>query len=246
MNNLRLLEDYRYYFQFTLNSYDKSVETEVPNKKELISSFIELSRITGKERVVWRYDPILLTDKFNKQYHYRWFEYLAERLHSYTNKCVISFIDLYSKTERNTASLGIIPFTADDMKDMAQQLSLTAKRYGLALETCSEVQDFSVYGIGRSRCIDDRLISSIIGKPLIIDRDPNQRKACGCVKSVDIGAYNTCRHYCLYCYANYSKNTVEKNSFLHDPKSPLLSGRLNGDKAVRDRPGNRGSDGDAY
>jgi DNA repair photolyase len=233
-DKLDLLKDYKYYFQFTLNSYDKTVETFVPDKKELISTFIELSGKIGKERVIWRYDPILLTNKFNKEYHYKWFEYLAERLHNFTNKCIISFMDFYAKTERNTKELGILPFSADDMLEMAEQLSLIAQKYNLALETCSEAMDFSAFNIGHSRCIDDRLISAITGKLFRFDKDSNQRENCGCVKSIDIGVYNTCRHNCLYCYANFSKNAVQKNCLRYNPDLPLLLGKLNGDEVIKD------------
>jgi len=236
MKNLDKLKDYNFYFQFTLNSYDKTVEVNVPEKKLLIDTFVELSQEIGKERVIWRYDPILLTPKFNKEYHYKWFEYLTEKLHPYTQKCIISFVDIYSKTERNTRPLDIIPFTNESMMEIAEKLSSITKKYGISLETCSEQMDFSMFGINHSKCIDDKLISNIIGKPLSIDKDNNQRETCGCVKSIDIGAYNTCKHNCLYCYANFSKNTVDKNCLQHDPNSPLLVGVLSGDEVIKDRP----------
>ena len=235
MQGLDKLNSYNYYFQFTLTSYDKTVEVNVPEKKELINAFIELSKKIGRERVIWRYDPILLTSRFNKEYHFKWYKYLAEKLHPYTQKCIISFVDLYSKTERNTKSLGIIPFTDESMKEIAGEFSSIAQKYGIQLETCSEAMDFSEFGIKHGKCIDDELISRITGKTLSIGKDPNQRESCGCVKSVDIGAYNTCKHNCLYCYANFSKNTVEKNYLQHNPDSPLLFGVLKGDEVIRDR-----------
>src|SRR5699024_7318732 len=99
IKRLNELEKYYYYFQFTLNSYDKTLEKNVPEKKYLINTFIELSNKIGRDKVIWRYDPIILTDKFTKEYHYKWFEYLAKQLSPYTNKCIISFLDLYKKTE---------------------------------------------------------------------------------------------------------------------------------------------------
>ncbi|HHW00016.1 MAG TPA: DUF1848 domain-containing protein [Clostridiaceae bacterium] len=235
MKGLDKLKDYNYYFQFTLTSYDKTVEVNVPEKKELINTFIELSREIGREKVIWRYDPILLTSRFDKEYHYKWYRYLAEKLHPYTQKCIISFVDLYSKTERNTKSLGIIPFTVESMREIAEKFSSIARQYGIQLETCSEAMDFSEFGIRHSNCIDDELISKIVGKKLFIGKDPNQREICGCVKSIDIGAYNTCKHNCLYCYANYSRSIVEKNCLQHNPDSPLLFGELKGDEVIKDR-----------
>lgn len=235
MKDLDKLKDYNYYFQFTLNPYDSTIEVNVPDKETIINTFTELSRIIGSSRVIWRYDPILLTPRFNKEYHFRSFERLAQILHPYTQRCVISFLDMYYKTERNMKSLGIIPFCEEDMMEIAQNFSETAKKYGLIIETCSEKADFSKFGISHGKCIDNRLISKIIGRKISVDKDPNQRDACGCVKSIDIGMYNTCLHNCLYCYANFSKSTVTKNYLQHDPDSPLLYGSLSGDEIIRDR-----------
>jgi DNA repair photolyase len=235
MKYLDELKDYKYYFQFTLTAYDQSVESNVPEKKTLIKTFIDLSEKIGKDKVIWRYDPILLTEKFDKEYHYKWFEYLAQRLHSYTEKCVISFLDLYNKTKRNLKSVEPLQFVEKDMIEIAAVLSQIAKKYNLAIETCSESLDLSFFNIQHSKCIDDKLISRIIGDDVSLDKDPNQREECGCVKSIDIGAYNTCNHHCLYCYANFNKEIVDKNCLSHDKNSPLLFGELLGDEVISER-----------
>lgn len=235
LSKLDYLKDYKYYFQFTLNSYDKSLEPNVPSKKYLINTFIELSERIGKERVIWRYDPIVLTDIFTKEYHYKWFEYIAKKLCNYTNKCVISFLDLYKKTERNLKDVKITPLNKVDMEEMAYRFSLIASKYNLTIESCSEEIDLEKLGVDHGKCIDDRLISEIIGCKLKIDKDPNQRDICGCVKSIDMGAYNTCKHGCLYCYANFSKETVTKQLKEHNVKSPLLIGDLDVNEKVSDR-----------
>jgi len=235
MNYLDDLKEYHYYFQFTLTSYDKTIETNVPEKKILIHTFMELSQKIGRDKVIWRYDPILLTPRFNKEYHYKWFRYLAEKLSTYTRKCIISFIDLYAKTTRNTKGLDIVPITDDTMMEMVENLSSTAKEYGITLETCSEAMDFSSFGVKHGKCIDEKLISNIIGKEILVDKDPNQREICGCVKSIDIGAYNTCKHNCIYCYANFNREIVNRNCLQHSPNSPLLYGSLNGDETIKER-----------
>ncbi|MFZ7104142.1 MAG: DUF1848 domain-containing protein [Peptococcaceae bacterium] len=235
LKRLHLLEQYRFYYQFTLNCYDKSIETKVPAKRHLIETFQELSRLIGKQKLVWRYDPILLTDTFDKKYHYKWFEYLVQRLHPYTEKCMISFLDLYSKTERNLKGMGLKELSDREILDIAGQLSIIADRYGLPLETCAESINLSKFHISHGKCIDDRLITKILGEKLDTGQDPNQRKACGCVKSIDIGEYNTCRHNCLYCYANFNKNMVSKNIQRHNTKAPLLIGQLAEDAKVTER-----------
>jgi len=220
------LKDYKYYFQFTLNSYDKSIETNVPEKKHLVKIFIELSKMIGNERVIWRYDPILLNDTFDMKYHIKWFEVLAEKLSDYTNKCIISFVDHYKNVEKNLKTLNLSPLSNDIMNEIAYNLFVIASKYNITIESCSEEIDLEKYNIKHGKCIDDVLISKITGKKLLTEKDPNQRLTCGCIKSIDIGAYNTCKHNCVYCYANYNKNLVLKNTQLHNVNSPLLHGEL--------------------
>ncbi|MEY8762401.1 MULTISPECIES: DUF1848 domain-containing protein [Clostridium] len=235
LDRLDEIREYNYYFQFTLNPYDRTLEKNVPGKEYLIDTFIKLSLKIGRDRVIWRYDPIVLTDRFTKEYHCKCFEYLAEKLGPYTDKCVISFLDLYRKTERNLRSINVLPIGKNDMFQLAEKFSKIAFRYDLTVETCSEDIDLSRFNISHGRCIDDKLISHIVGQKLSVEKDPNQRKACGCVKSIDIGAYNSCGHNCLYCYANSSGDIVERSLSMHDENSPLLVGRLCGDEKIIDR-----------
>jgi len=97
LEKLPLLAGYDYYFQFTLNPYDQEIEVNLPKKAEIIKTFIELSNLIGKDRVIWRYDPILLTDKITIGDHLEYFNILAGQLGDYTRKCVISFLDQYQK-----------------------------------------------------------------------------------------------------------------------------------------------------
>jgi len=235
INRLSQLAGYNYYFQFTLTPYDNTIETNVPDKKCLIKTFQELSARIGRDKVIWRYDPILLTNKFDVKHHVKWFEFLANELNGHTKKCVVSFIDMYKKTERNLKGIDLVPMSEELMKEVAHHLSLISKRYNLQLEACCEDIDLTQYGIEPGKCIDDELISKIIGKKLDIKKDPNQRLNCGCVQSIDIGAYNTCQHRCLYCYANFNNALVDKNVRLHSTKSPLLYGSLEEEDKVRIR-----------
>ncbi|WP_324823019.1 DUF1848 domain-containing protein [Sinanaerobacter sp. ZZT-01] len=235
LRRLKELQEYQYYFQFTLTSYDKTIERYLTTKKDLVAAFIALSKQIGRQRVIWRYDPILLSHLYTKEYHYKWFDKLAQKLSPYTDKCIISFLDQYKNTEKNLHGVRLFPITKTDIEEMAVEFSRIASQYGLILESCAEPFNLEKYNIFPSRCIDDRLLSQIWGKKIRIEKDPNQRKSCGCVKSIDIGAYNTCKHGCRYCYANFSDSIVRKNISLHKTDSPLLFGELGAEDRITDR-----------
>ena len=235
LDKLPQLKDYMYYFQFTLNAYEQDVEAGVPLKhKYIVPTFQRLSEMIGPERVVWRYDPILVSDKYTFDYHVKYFELLAKKLASYTQKCTISFLDMYVKTERNVAGLNIQPWTLELQDAMAKSLAEIAHSYGLELETCAEGIELEKYGIKHAHCIDGELFAKLLGCPLKVGKDKNQRKECGCVDSVDI-AYNTCRNGCRYCYANFNAKMVQNNQQRHNPLSPLLLGELQPDDKVTER-----------
>lgn len=235
IDRLDELKEYNYYFQYTITSYGKDVEKGILDKKKIIESFKKLSTKIGKEKVILRYDPILLSKKYSIEYHCEKFEKLCSQLNGYTEKCVISFIDLYKKTERNTKELNLIPMGIDQIQEISQKLSSIAKKYNISIETCSEGYDLTKFGINKGKCIDDKLISKIIGYELNVKKDNTQRDVCGCVKSVDIGQYNTCRHHCLYCYANFNYNQVEYNYKLHNKNNPLLIGDVRKDAKITTR-----------
>lgn len=236
LDKLPQLKDYMYYFQFTLNAYEQDVEAGVPLKhKYIVPTFQRLSEMIGPERVVWRYDPILVSDKYTFDYHVKYFELLAKKLASYTQKCTISFLDMYVKTERNVAGLNIQPWTLELQDAMAKSLAEIAHSYGLELETCAEGIELEKYGIKHAHCIDGELFAKLLGCPLKVGKDKNQRKECGCVDSVDIGAYNTCRNGCRYCYANFNAKMVQNNQQRHNPLSPLLLGELQPNDKVTER-----------
>lgn len=231
LDSLQLLKDYPFYFQFTLTAYGQDLEPGIPSKNStIVPAFQELSRRIGPERVIWRYDPILLTPKYTTDYHVRYFEELARRLSGYTTKCVISFVDLYRHLGQQFQSLG----TAEII-ELAGRLSEIARKYGLTLETCAESLDLSQFDIRHGHCVDAELLEQIIGQPLSLSKDKNQRAACGCMASIDIGMYDTCANGCKYCYANHAPAAVRRNLKSHDPSSPLLCGRLTPEDIVMDR-----------
>ena len=236
LGKLEYLQDYAYYFQFTLTGYGRDIEPNLPDKrKELIPAFQKLSEKIGKEKVIWRYAPILLSDKYTADYHLRAFEEIAGNVAGYTEKAVISFVDLYEKTWRNTRGLGIRLATEKEMMGLAAEMARIASKYNLEIESCAEQWDFQKVGIQRGSCIDKKLIERIIGCRLTGQKDKNQRKECGCFESVEVGAYNTCLNGCRYCYANFSDEKVKENIKLYSQDAPLLCGNIGPDDKITDR-----------
>lgn len=235
MKNLGLLNAYQYYFQFTITPYNEFIEQSIPKKQLVINNFIKLSEKLGKGKVIWRYDPILLSKEYTVAYHTKYFEELAKRLHQYTDKCIISFIDFYKKCEWNLKDTSVRTLENSEIIELSTKLKDIADFYGIKIETCGEEFESDTIGINQGMCIDNKLIEKITGKRIKAKKDKNQRPFCGCMESVDIGEYNTCRHYCLYCYANINKETVANNSKMHVTTSPLLIGELKHNDIVKER-----------
>jgi Domain of unknown function (DUF1848). len=232
LNRLNELNNYTYYFQFTLNAYGKDVEPNVPSKKNIIiPTFKKLSKMIGKEKVIWRYDPIFFNDMYTFEYHCKYFKALASALSEYTEKCTVSFLDLYKNTEKNIHPLKLHQETDNKKIELMRRFSEIAKEYGLYIDTCAENINLEKLGINHAHCIERERLERLGNFSLNIEKDKNQRLECGCVESIDIGMYNTCKNGCLYCYANYSSNTVLNNLKNHNPLSPLICGEV-GDKDI--------------
>ena len=236
MSRLGELEPYLYYFQFTLTAYGRDVEPNLPGKNGvLIPAFQELSRMAGRERVVWRYDPIFLSDRYTVEYHCRYFRVLAAKLGEYTEKCTVSFLDFYRSTARNMRSLHIREMTAAQQREMMERFSEIAGEYGLYIDTCSEAISLEDLGISHASCVDRERLERIGGYRLKAGRDRNQREECGCAASVDIGAYDTCGNGCLYCYATDSPPRAAERVRAHRPDSPILFGTVGPEDVIRER-----------
>lgn len=201
LDKLYLLKEYFYYFQFTITPYEKDIEPNIISKNEIIQTFKKLSDIILAQKIIWRYDPILLNKKYTISYHIDKFYELAYSLKGYTHKVIFSFIDFYKKIKQNIDLLGIDEITDEQKNIIAQNFSQAAKENNLSIETCAENIDLAKYGISHAKCIDDTLIAKISGRNFIGKKDKNQRLQCGCVQSVDIGKYNSCKMGCVYCYA---------------------------------------------
>ena len=223
---------YKYYFQYTLTSYSKDVEPKVPEKRKVIDNFIELSKRLGKEKVVWRYDPILLTPKYDMEYHVKWFEYLCKELSPYTEKCIISFLDDYAFLKDGLNALNVQNMAETQMFMLAEAFSQIAQKYNLKLASCSEKMDLGKLRISHNSCIDGDLIERITGLEINKRKDAGQRPLCGCIESREIGTFNTCRHGCAYCYARRGLDRTSANMYNSD--SPMLCDALIGTEKITD------------
>lgn len=232
LERLGALKAYHFYVQVSITPYGRDVEVNLRPKAEIIRTVRDLSQKLGRERVVWRYDPILLNDSYTIDKHLGWFEKVLEELSPCVERCVISFIDIYAKMKRNTVGLNLRELTEAEMHELAEGMAMRARGSGVTLQTCSEAIDLVEYGIVHGACIDGALIERITGKPVKAGRAKSQRPLCNCVESFDIGQYDTCVHGCRYCYANASLERARLGFERHSPLSSIVTGCLSGDEKI--------------
>lgn len=196
------LKDYKYYFQYTLNSYPQVFEPNIPSYIDRVNTLIQLSSKIGKDKVIWRYDPIFMViyQGVGVDFHIRSFKETLTLIHNHISRIVISFIDVYGKITTTCKQLGIRPPTLDEIKHIVECMASIADEYDLKIYTCAEAYDLSQYNIQKGSCIDSGMIFDMTGK-CFNKKDKGQRAQCGCVESKDIGMYGTCKHNCAYCYA---------------------------------------------
>ncbi|MCF8215970.1 MAG: DUF1848 domain-containing protein [Chlorobium sp.] len=193
---------YFYYFLFTLTPYDSLIEPGVPAKSQRIDVFLRLSDMIGPEKVVWRYDPVIMTDAMNHEWHTTAFRSISGQLAGSTGRCIVSFLDDYRKIRTRMRKIDYFLPDRHAMAALACDFSSIAHHNGMDLFTCGHAEDLSHCGILHGSCIDRNLIARLSGRsPKSNAKDRGQRRHCGCAVSRDIGEYDTCRHGCLYCYA---------------------------------------------
>ena len=226
LGKLGELAGYRQYWHVTITPYDRDIEPNVPPAGEVISSFRKLSGKVGKERTVWRYDPILLTETFTPERHICAFRDMAEKLEGSTESCVISFIDLYKKTIRNFPEAERV--SNESQYSMAERMAKIGEQHGIYVSSCLEDPGLAKIGIDTSGCMTKEKLEKAFNLKLKIPniKTHQARQGCACLLGNDIGAYTTCPHLCKYCYANESPEAVIENRNKHDPHSPLLIGHV--------------------
>lgn len=236
LEKLDKLKDYNYYFQFTLNPYGPDIENHLPTISKRIDTFKRLSDRIGKEKVIWRYDPVLTNETYTPSFHKEKFAEIAYELKEHTEKCMLGFIDHYQHIRTAVSRFNIQPLLKADIEEMAMSFKKTVDTCSIQLDTCTVKVDLTHLGIPGGLCIDNQLVERIAGYPISVRKDKNQRDICRCAESIDIGTYESCLNGCIYCYAikgNY--NTVKYNLNKHDKNSPMLVGELQEDDIVKER-----------
>jgi len=218
-------------FHVTLTPYKKDVEPGVIDKKHIIEGIKKISKIIGKENIVVRYDPIFLSQRYTLNYHLKAFKRLCELLSGNVNKIIVSFVDNYKNVQNNIFYLKIKPFTQEDYEVIGTHFSKFARENNITVQTCFEKQTLEEYGFVSGKCLSVDFAYKLTGKKY---KKWNARN-CGCAQLVDIGVYNTCRHFCKYCYANFDEKMVNRNFFNHDIASSLLVGHIKEDDVIKVR-----------
>lgn len=224
---------FHYYFQFSLNDYPRALEPNIPSLYDRIATFKDLSRLVGPLRVVWRYDPIIISNITPFEFHRERFAWIAEELKGVTHRVMVSIVDFYQKTDRRLSQLEkeedfsfdrdilYSTGTASLLKDLAD----IARKNNIEIFTCAEERDYSQIGVPPGRCIDNRLLMKTQSLNLEYKKDPYQRESCLCMVSKDIGINDTCIHGCPYCYSTTNYAVAQPRFNEHDPDSSILWGK---------------------
>ena len=229
-----LLKNYGQYWFVTITPYGRDMEPNVPDKHRLLEDFKRLSEQVGVNAIGWRYDPILLSERYTTAYHLRAFETMASALEGYTQTAVISFIDLYPKVRRNFPEAREV--RAEERIRLGKALIEIASTHGMIVKPCAEGDELAPYGADCGGCMRLGDYEKAIGKKLSAPKRKGTRAGCACYLACDIGAYNTCKHLCKYCYANAEPTRVLTQSRLHDPRSPFLIGNYRDGDVIHDVP----------
>ena len=231
VKHLDELSDYKQFWFVTITPYDKDIEVNVPSYKRVIKTFKELSDNLGVNSVSWRYDPILLHGQWTVEKHLEAFAQMAAFLEGATHTCVISFIDLYAKVRRNFPEIREV--SPADRLLLGREMTAIARSRGMTLRPCAEGTELAAFGADCSGCMTIPLYEEALGCRLHAPRTVNSRQGqCACHLTCDIGAYDSCGHFCRYCYANHSADVVRSVMAKHDPASPFLIGRSRPDDVI--------------
>ena len=217
-----VLKPYGQYWFVTITPYGKEIEPNVPDKRQVLEDFKTLSKFVGVDSIGWRYDPIFINDKYSIDFHIETFEKMARELSGYTKTCIISFIDLYKKVIKNFPQACMVE--KEKRLKIGKAFAEIGRQYDITIKACAEGDELAPYGVDCSGCLTQEVYETVLHTKLDMPKIKGQRNECACFFGNDIGAYDTCRHFCKYCYANTDYKAVLSNSKLHNPDSPFLIG----------------------
>ena len=223
--------NHKILFHVTLTPYHKDIEPNLPSKGKIIGAIKQLSEIVGIDNIYVRYDPIFISDKYTLEYHIKAFDNMCKLLKGYVKHIIVSFMDEYKNTRSNRSILKYKKFTDSDYLDIGKNFSKSVKENGMTVQTCFEKETLTKYGFIKQECLSKDLAYNITGKKYKLWA----ARKCGCVEMADIGVYNSCKHLCKYCYANFDEAKIENNVKKHDHNSSLLMGYLNKDDEIKIR-----------
>ena len=222
-------------FNVTITPYKRDIEPNVFNKDKIIESVIKISKIVTTDNIYIRYDPVFLNDKYNLDYHIKAFNKLCNLLNGYVKHIIVSFINDYKNVRKNMGVLKVKPFNSEDYKIIGTSFSSIANKYNMTVQTCFEKINLVEYGFIKGDCLGVELASRLTGKTKFKKSKIRKGNLCNCVEMVDIGYYNSCKHFCKYCYANYNESDVISNHQKHKVNSSLLIGKLEEDDIIKIR-----------
>lgn len=215
-----ITDKFNTYFHYTITAYGRDIEPNVPTIDESIETLIKLSKIVGKQRIAWRYDPILLTKKYTKQIHYNTFDYMSKRLSPHIDRCIFSFVDMYKKLETNMPE--IIILNNNDKIEIAKNIGSIAKKHNMIIQTCATIEDFKQFGILQSGCMTSEILGNANNITFKKVRHSGNRQGCKCIENRNIGDYDTCPNGCKYCYANKNPQIAQENYKKHNPNDLMI------------------------
>ncbi len=219
-----ITDRYRTYFYYTITAYGKDLEPAIPPIGESVDTLKELSKLVGKDRLVWRYDPVLLTNIYTVERHLDTFECLCSALAPYVRKCIFSFVEMFIKISQKIP--GILSLKKEKKHVLASGMAVIAQKYKIPLQICCAESGYDIYGISQEGCLTLDEYGEVNGCRFRHTPHLGNKAGCKCIVSRDIGWYDSCPSECLYCNANRGMEDVKANYALHDPASPLLIGHL--------------------
>lgn len=218
---------HRMIFHFTINGLPKTFEPRVPDAADMVECAHALSDRYGADAVLWRYDPVLISGITDRQYHLSHFRELCASLEAATRRCYFSFVVFHNKVQRNASALrretGIVLYDLPtaERAEIANALADIASEYGIQMFSCCG--DYLLSGrIKKAHCTDAELLFRLYPDRIRRLIEAPTRDGCGCCECTDIGAYDTCAHGCVYCYANSRPQTALRTYQSHDPRSDML------------------------